>query len=159
MEFTIREAAHNEASIIVTHRRRMFEAMKSGSPEQLDQLDAAFLPWVSERLANGRYHGFFAVAEDGRVVGGVGLWLVDWPPGPYDQKPFRGYIMDLYIDDAFRSHGLGRRLMRRAMDWAYSNNIHILMLHASDQGRPLYESLGFTPTNEMRTWRGREQSG
>jgi hypothetical protein len=25
-----------------------------------------------------------------------------------------------------------------------------LVLHASDEGRPLYESMGFEPTNEMR---------
>jgi len=25
-----------------------------------------------------------------------------------------------------------------------------VVLHASDDGRPLYDKLGFTPTNEMR---------
>jgi hypothetical protein len=31
-----------------------------------------------------------------------------------------------------------------------ARRIRRVVLHASDQGRPLYERLGFVPTNEMR---------
>ena len=30
------------------------------------------------------------------------------------------------------------------------NGITVVILHASDDGRPLYEAVGFKPTNEMR---------
>jgi hypothetical protein len=34
--------------------------------------------------------------------------------------------------------------------WGRESGLGSLYLHASDEGRPLYRSLGFVPTNEMR---------
>lgn len=154
--YTIREATPADQAVIVSHRRGMFESMNTGTAEQLDAMDSAFIPWLRERIENGRYRGWFAVAPDGTVAAGVGLWLLDWSPGPFDQQPYRGYILNVYTAPEHRKQGLAKRLMRVTMDWCYANDIHILMLHASDQGRPIYEGLGFTPTNEMRTWKNRE---
>jgi hypothetical protein len=36
------------------------------------------------------------------------------------------------------------------VDWARLNRVDSLILHATPSGRPLYESLGFESTNEMR---------
>jgi hypothetical protein len=36
------------------------------------------------------------------------------------------------------------------MEWAASSGLETLVLHASDDGRHLYERLGFVATNEMR---------
>ena len=40
--------------------------------------------------------------------------------------------------------------MEVALDWCRSTGIRAVILDASDEGRSLYESLGFTQTNEMR---------
>jgi hypothetical protein len=40
--------------------------------------------------------------------------------------------------------------MQAMMEWARAQGFDRLLLHASDAGRPLYRSLGFLPTNEMR---------
>jgi hypothetical protein len=34
--------------------------------------------------------------------------------------------------------------------WAEGRGLGALALHASEEGRPLYETLGYEPTNEMR---------
>jgi hypothetical protein len=36
------------------------------------------------------------------------------------------------------------------MDWSREQGFDRVVLHASDAGRPLYEKIGFKPTNEMR---------
>jgi hypothetical protein len=36
------------------------------------------------------------------------------------------------------------------IQWLREQDFGSVVLHASDEGRPLYESLGFRPTNEMR---------
>lgn len=154
--YTIRESTPADLDIIVAHRRGMFESMGSGTAEQLDVMDSVFTTWLRERVENGRYKGWFALAPDSSVAAGVGLWLLDWIPGPYDQQPYRGYILNVYTAPEHRKQGLAKQLMQVLMDWCYANDINILMLHASDQGRSIYESLGFTPTNEMRTWKNRE---
>ena len=40
--------------------------------------------------------------------------------------------------------------MRELVDWCRAQGFDCVCLHASDAGRPLYEQLGFQPTNEMR---------
>jgi hypothetical protein len=39
--------------------------------------------------------------------------------------------------------------MLAMMDWLRKEGFSKVGLHASDEGRPLYESLGFTVSNEM----------
>jgi hypothetical protein len=40
--------------------------------------------------------------------------------------------------------------MQQIITWARTNRIESLVLHASDDGRALYEQLGFIATTEMR---------
>jgi len=40
--------------------------------------------------------------------------------------------------------------MRALIAWATTRGVHWISLHASAEGRPLYEKLGFVPANEMR---------
>ena len=56
----------------------------------------------------------------------------------------------MYTDPEFRRQGIARRLMQTMIDWCRKEGFVRVDLHASDKGRPLYESLGFEPTNEMR---------
>ncbi len=45
---------------------------------------------------------------------------------------------------------LARRIVETAVEACRARGLKRVMLHASDAGRPLYESLGFRQTNEMR---------
>jgi hypothetical protein len=40
--------------------------------------------------------------------------------------------------------------MEIMISWCREQDFANVGLHASDEGRPLYEKLGFQPTNEMR---------
>jgi hypothetical protein len=40
--------------------------------------------------------------------------------------------------------------MNAALEWCRANRVDVVILHASKEGRHLYESVGFEPTNEMR---------
>jgi hypothetical protein len=44
---------------------------------------------------------------------------------------------------------LGEALMRSVLSALAERNISRIVLHASDDGRRLYQRLGFVPTNEM----------
>jgi len=41
-------------------------------------------------------------------------------------------------------------LVEAALHWCKTNEVDLVILHASDDGRRLYESLGFRAGNEMR---------
>jgi len=146
--FVIRPAAIDEAAVIGAQRRAMFADM--GYRDGLDAMVEAFLPWVREKMIAGEYLGWFAVAEDGAIAAGAGLWLMDWPPHMIGPGSRRGNILNVYTDPKYRRQGLARRLTETAIEWCRANAIATVILHASDEGRDLYSSLGFQPTNEMR---------
>ena len=146
--FVIRPAAIEEAPIVAAQRRAMFSDM--GYRDGLDGMEEAFSPWVREKMTAGEYLGWFAVAENGAIAAGAGLWLMDWPPHMVGPGTRRGNILNVYTGPEYRRQGLARRLTETAVEWCRVHAIATVILHASDQGRDLYRSLGFQPTNEMR---------
>ncbi len=54
------------------------------------------------------------------------------------------------MEPEHRRRGIARALVERAIGWVREQGIVEVRLHASDQGRPLYEGIGFRQTNEMR---------
>jgi ribosomal protein S18 acetylase RimI-like enzyme len=62
-------------------------------------------------------------------------------------------VLNVYVAPAWRRRGVGEALMRAVLDALAARGIRRIVLHASDNGRPLYERLGFVATNEMRLTR------
>jgi GNAT superfamily N-acetyltransferase len=150
MDFVISPATEDDAEIIAHHRRAMFSDMGYGDEAVLDHMAAAFRPWLTERMARGEYLAWIARSADGRTAAGLGLWLMPWPPHMLGGNAPRGNILNVYTEPEFRRQGIARRLMQTAIAWCRSNGVVLVILHASADGRALYESLGFQPTNEMR---------
>jgi GNAT superfamily N-acetyltransferase len=88
-------------------------------------------------------------APDGSIAAGAAIWVMDWPAHMIGSGP-RGNILNVYTVEAYRRRGLARELMQAIVDWCRENGIDTVVLHASPSGRSLYDSMGFTPTNEMR---------
>lgn len=150
-EITIREVTPGDLEEILLHRRQMFHDMGHHDEATLDELVSTSREFVKSCLAEGTYRGWFAVTAASQVVAGVGLWIMPWPARPDDPKqPRRAYLLNVYTSPEFRGQGFSRRLTENAIEWCRQQGFATLWLHASDFGRPLYESLGFQPTNEMK---------
>ena len=148
--FDIRPATIDDTEIIAAHRRAMFFEMGYRDEAVLDAMVAAFRPWLRRRMEQREYLAWLAVRADGAIVAGLGLWLMDWPPHMVGPGSPRGNILNVYTNPECRRQGLARRLMDAALEWCRANRIRAVILHSSTEGRPLYEKLGFHPTNEMR---------
>jgi GNAT superfamily N-acetyltransferase len=128
----------------------MFQEMGYREAQVLDQMCEVFRPWLVRMLHSGEYLAWFAIAPDNTLAAGLGLWLMDWPPHMIGPGARRGNILNVYTSPEHRRQGLARRLMDTSLEWCRAHGIRAVILHASDQGRPLYHSLGFRPSNEMR---------
>src|SRR6185437_2080992 len=149
--FETRVATEADAELISEQRRRMFVDSAQASEARLQEVADKFVPWVRERLIDGRYVGWLT-EENGRVVAGAGLLFMDFPPHWMDPEPVRAYLLNVYVDPAFRGRGLAKELLKIAMNDAKRRGIKVMSLHASEFGRPLYERNGFKSTNEMILW-------
>ena len=146
----IRETGPEDLEEILQHRRLMFLDM--GHPEAvLDAIVETCRPHIQRYLADGTYRGWFAVSPDGRVGAGVGLIITPLVSGPLaPENVNRAYLLNVYTCPEFRKRGLARELTQRAIDYCRAEGFKVLWLHASKYGRPLYESMGFEATNEMK---------
>jgi len=150
IELTIREAGIADLDVVLHHRRRMFADMGYGDEVILDETMSTSRPFFEERLADGRYRGWLVEDSHHRVVAGGGIVIFDHHSSPRDPFPKRAIIVNMYTEPAYRRKGVARALMEIMIDWCRGQGFGSVLLHASDEGRPLYEQLGFTPTNEMR---------
>jgi GNAT superfamily N-acetyltransferase len=148
--FTFRRASTDDVITLVEHRRGMFHDMGYRDDVALDSMAAKFQPWLLARMNAGEYLAWLAVAPDGSIAAGTGLWLMDWPPHMIGAGVRRGNILNVYTIEKFRRRGLARQLMELAIQWCRENRVDTVILHASPDGRALYESMGFAPSNEMR---------
>jgi ribosomal protein S18 acetylase RimI-like enzyme len=144
-----RIATAADAALISAHRRAMFEAIGGTEASVLDIMCRNAEPWVARIIGEGKYAGW--ITRDGdRPVASAGLLILDWPPHPLDPiGENRAYLLNVFVEPDYRQRGLARELVQKCMTEAARRSIRVLTLHASAAGRPLYESLGFKPTNEM----------
>ncbi len=147
---TIREATPGELEIILHHRRSMFRDMGEGTVEELDRMVEVAGPWLARALADGSYRHWLALDASGRIAGGGGVLLGPWPANPKDPCTERAVILNVYTEPEFRKRGIARQIMLTILGWLKERGLRVVNLHASKEGRHLYEKLGFEATNEMR---------
>ncbi len=155
-EYRIRLCTVADAPEIARHRVAMFTDMGDVPTKDLaDELLERSTQALAAMLADGSYIGWFAVAPDGQVIAGAGVHIKPQLPriSPdrvrVEESPVP-LAVNVYTEPQWRGKGVARALMRVLMGWAASRGTDRIVLHASDAGRPLYESLGFHTTNEMR---------
>jgi GNAT superfamily N-acetyltransferase len=147
--YAVRRASADDIDTLVAHRRAMFFDMGYRDETALDSMATKFCPWLLSKMNCGEYLAWLAIAPNQSIAAGTGLWLMDWPPHMIGNRP-RGNIVNVYTALEFRRRGLARELVKVAMQWCRSNEVDTVILHASQDARGLYESMGFAGTNEMR---------
>jgi ribosomal protein S18 acetylase RimI-like enzyme len=138
-----------DSDMILETRKLMFEEMGKQDLETIWLSIPPFRDWLLAHIANKTYIGVFAV-EDDTVLSAAGMYIMDFPPGPLTFHDKSAYLLNVYTFPEYRGRGLAKQLVQYLIDEAQKRGIRRILLHASDAGRPLYEAMGFTITNEMR---------
>lgn len=138
----------DDLPMICVHRETMFlEA--GGEPSELRVMTEHFRPWLHQRLVDGRYYGF-ALLDDVKPVAAIGLMSIDWPPHPaHPNLDQRGYVLNVFVEPAYRRRGLASALMKLAEAEFAQRGLTFAVLHATQAGKPVYEALGWAATAEM----------
>lgn len=144
MSYRVRPATLDDLDVLVRHRLAMFADM--GVPFDATALSAAFAAWLREVMPAGAYRAWVVEWADGTVVGGAGATIIPWPPGPQYPGDKLAFVYNVYTEPAHRRRGLARVVMDALHAWCRANGVASIALNASQDGRPLYESLGYSVT-------------
>jgi GNAT superfamily N-acetyltransferase len=145
----IREASPNDIPEILRQRRRMYEDMHYNDAIALDTMASLSSSYLTSAMADGSFRAWLATDGD-RIVAGGAVVISPWPAHPYDLQCRRATILNVYTDPEYRRRGIARQLMQTMIAWCQREGFARVTLHASDDGRHLYQSLGFEASNEMR---------
>lgn len=148
LEYHIRKATPADTNAILHHRVAMFTEMKVDVDAAA--LERAFVPWLRDAMTSGLYHGWCAETASAEIIGGAGVTVLPWPPAPPILASRIAYVYNVYTEPRHRRRGIALRLMETIHAWAREQGIRRIALHASDEGRPLYESMEYRATNEMQ---------
>src|ERR1700730_797682 len=154
--YHIRTCTQDDAATVARHRVEMFREMGEVPPDDLaPDLLVKSTSALAVALADGTYVGWLAVGDHGKVIAGAGAHIKpQLPRMSHDRARVEvtpvPLVVNVYTEPECRGQGVARALMRVLMKWAATLGSDRGVLHASDAGRPLYTSLGFHPTNELR---------
>ena len=111
------------------YKEFLLECMPGGS----------FVQWLAER--NGEI----------AATGSISFYRL--PPTGRRPNGRACYIGNMFTYPAHRNRGLAAKLLQLLAEDARAAGCHAILLHASDQGRPLYEAFGFAATGDMMEYR------
>jgi GNAT superfamily N-acetyltransferase len=117
----------------------------------LDSFEPAFVDVTRRYLADvsrlGRIRTWLAepVSGGGAATGIISVLRTDAPPLPEQHLAHEGYVVNLWVAPEGRRRGTARALLQTAIDDAPCWGLRGLHLHATEDGRPLYEATGFAP--------------
>jgi len=154
MAWTLRKATPKDLPLLVRHRDAMWIEMGRVAPGEHDPTSKAYGKWLLARMRRGTLTAFI-IQEDGSrgkpgaVLASGGVWIQDVQPRPGHPLTMWGYILSVYTEPHARRRGLARAIVDACIEHAREAGCTRCCLHASDEGRPLYERLGFEKTAEM----------
>jgi GNAT superfamily N-acetyltransferase len=140
-DYRIRPATLVDADALVHHRIGMFSDM--GIEMDTAAVASAFRRWLIAAIPAEMYRAWVVETPAGLVVAGGGITVPPWPPGPRYLGDRLAFVYNVYVEPPHRRRGVARLLMEAIHGWCRGAGITFIALSASDEGRRLYEAMGY----------------
>ena len=127
-------------------RREVIENVfgENPTPELLE----ANRNYYERHIHDGSHMAFLAI-YDGKEVGCGSLCITEELPSPDNPSGRCAYLMNIYVRDIYREHGIGHAIVKKLLKEAETQNCQKIYLETTNDGRGVYESLGFRDMPDM----------
>jgi GNAT superfamily N-acetyltransferase len=98
--------------------------------------------YLLAHMPQGDFLAWLAEAE-GRIIGTSALAYFQKPPTFKNLTGLEAYVLNMYTLPEWRGRGVASALLQCALDHARASGAKRVWLHATADGRPLYEKVGF----------------
>ena len=147
MEIQIRQATIQDIDLLMRWRMEVLHEVFVIPPEQSvteleAELEAENRHYYQKELPQGGHIACFAYIGE-EIVGCGGMCLYHEMPSPDNPNGKCAYLMNIYARPQFRRHGIGNKVVRWLIAQAEQLGITKIYLETSEDGRPLYQEIGF----------------
>lgn len=153
----IRQASVADIPALVALRMQLFcEVGELASPQADPALWQATVDYFTRAMSEEGALSWLAEAdkqEGGKQIVAAGtLALFVRPPYPGNLAGVEGYLLNMYTLPQWRRQGIATALLDAITACARARQLGKVWLHASDEGRPLYERIGFVTNPASLEW-------
>lgn len=143
----VRPARLAEIGVAAELRADMAREMQHDWDAEYPGWRDGFVQFFRDKQARGDAQLFYA-ESGGEIVGMAAFSVLDEYRAAAFGKP-RGWVNSVYVTPRLRRQGIAKAMMLEGLDWFRRRGCVMARLRTSDEGRPLYERLGFSPGTEM----------
>lgn len=141
--FTIRLATTDDIETLVRIRVQFLaELGHLNEGAAADEVAEAFRRYALRKMPAGEFMAWVAEA-DGRVVATSGLTFFERPPNATNPAGLEAYLSNMYTLPGWRGRGMAAALVSAAVEHVKRTPARRVWLHATDEGRRVYEKAGF----------------
>jgi GNAT superfamily N-acetyltransferase len=145
----VRRATVDDIDVLV--EARMAFVTEFADVDDADSERASLIEYLGRSLESEAFL-VWVVEEEGRVTATAGMVVYERMMRSRGAGVgCEGYILNVYTYPEFRRRGQGRLAMQALMDCARERRIRLTLL-STDDGRSLYEQLGFTHDDRTYRW-------
>jgi ribosomal protein S18 acetylase RimI-like enzyme len=145
----IRRATPLDIPALVYYRCELFRSMGTTDERLLAELADACFRYMMVALPGGEFRAWVADAGDSVIACGAAV-IHEGPPTPSALHGRQANIMNMYTRPEWRRKGIARALMDALVTDLTEAGAETVELHATSDGRPLYEAFGFVESGALR---------
>jgi GNAT superfamily N-acetyltransferase len=145
----IRPARSSDCRALAEMRYR-FRAETGSVTERKYRFLRRCTSWMRKRFRSGFRPWRCWVADDGkRLLGHVCVQLIEKMPNPVNEPELHAYLTNFYVVPEMRDHGVGKKLLNKALSWCRTRETDAVILWATVASRPLYRRCGLVQPTDM----------
>ncbi len=138
MRVRIREIT--DLPTLMSWRAEVIEHVFGQKPDET--LLSANRRYYQQHIADGSHYAI-AAEWDGEACGCGAVCFTDELPSPDNPSGKCAYLMNIYVRELFRHHGLAHEIVSHLIEESKRRGCGKIYLETTDDGRPVYQSLGF----------------
>ncbi len=124
--------------------------------EEADEaLLSANREYYDRHIADGSHLAFVAEC-DGEECGCGAVCFTDELPSPDNTSGRCAYLMNIYVRESHRNHGIAHSIVSHLIEEAKRRRCGKIYLETTEDGKPVYSSLGFKDMPDMMKYYGSE---
>ncbi len=136
---------------LMSWRKEVIEHVFGQTPDE--KLLLANRQFYDKHIADGTHYAL-VVEYDNEECGCGAVCFTEELPSPDNSTGRCGYIMNIYVREPFRKHGLAHEIVKHLIEESQRRGCGKIYLETTEDGKPVYSSLGFKDMPDMMKYYG-----
>jgi GNAT superfamily N-acetyltransferase len=149
-DFSLELGTINDLELLGNHRLSMWKEIHPDMTDRIEESGLLTREWIRSKILDGSLVALIVKNFHGEVVGSGCILIKEDQPRPGSLLVRHPYLLSMYTLPEYRKMGVASLIITNAIKWSKDNGYDRISLHASKQGKSVYEKFGFQQTNEMR---------